>query len=121
MNHLKEIDDLIVGFRGGARPIASVIRTFNLDTGRDILARHFARVHADKQANALCITDPEALTAFCLSLTRAAIPEQSHSAFATYVAQHVQAHGGTVHIEFDYTFLIVLPFRYRNYLVHLKS
>ncbi len=101
MNHLKEIDDLIVGFRGGSRPIASVIRTFNLDTGRDVLARHFARVHADKQANALRITDPEALTAFCLSLTRAAIPEQSHSAFATYVAQHVQAHGGTVHIEKD--------------------
>jgi len=101
MRHLKEIDDLIVGFRSGDRPIASVITTFNLDTGRDILARHFAHVHTDKQVNALRISDPEALTAFCLSITRAAIPEQSHSAFASYVAQHVQAHGGTLHIEKD--------------------
>jgi len=101
MRHLKEIDDLIVGFRGGARPIASVITMFNLDTGQDVLARHFARVDIDRQANALRITDPEALTAFCLSITRAAIPEQSHPAFASYVAQHVQAHGGTLHIEKD--------------------
>jgi ubiquinone/menaquinone biosynthesis C-methylase UbiE len=108
MKHLKEIDDLIVGFRGGARPIASVITTFNLDTGRDILARHFAHVYADKQANALHITDSEALTAFCLSITRSAIAEQSHSAFATYVAQHVQAHGGTLHIEKDAGLFIAL-------------
>jgi SAM-dependent methyltransferase len=101
MNHLKEIDDLIVDFRGGDRPIASVITTFNLDTGRDILARHFAVVHAYKQENALRITDPEALTAFCLSITRAAIPEQSHPTFATYVAQQVQARGGAMHIEKD--------------------
>jgi SAM-dependent methyltransferase len=101
MRHLKEIDDLIVGFRGGDRPIESVISTFNLDTGQEILARHFARVHTDKQANALRISDPEALTSFCLSITRAAIPEQSHLAFATYVAQHVQAQSGTLHIEKD--------------------
>jgi ubiquinone/menaquinone biosynthesis C-methylase UbiE len=101
MRHLKEIDDLIVGFRGGERPIASVIATFNLDTGQEILARHFAHFHTDKQANALRISDPEALTGFCLSITRAAIPEQSHPAFATYVAQHVQAQSGTLHIEKD--------------------
>ena len=101
MRHLKEIDDLIIGFRGGTRPIASVITMFNLDTGQDVLARHFARVDIDRQANALRIIDPEALTAFCLSITRAAIPEQSHPAFASYVAQHVQAHGGTLHIEKD--------------------
>jgi SAM-dependent methyltransferase len=101
LNHLKEIDDLIVGFRGGARPIASVITAFNLDTGRDVLTRHFARVHIDRQANALRVTDPEALTAFCLSMTRAAIPEQNQRAVATYVAQQVQAHSGTLHIEKD--------------------
>jgi len=101
MRHLKEIDDLIVGFRDGVRPIASVITNFNLDTGHDLLARHFARVQTDKQVNALHITDPEALTAFCLSMTRTAIPEQSHAAFATYVAQHVQAHGGTLYIAKD--------------------
>jgi ubiquinone/menaquinone biosynthesis C-methylase UbiE len=101
MNHLKEIDDLIVDFRGGARPIASVIRMFNLDTGRDALARHFQRVDTYKQENALRITEAEALIAFCLSIARADIPEQNHRAFADYVAQHVQAHGGTLHIEKD--------------------
>jgi ubiquinone/menaquinone biosynthesis C-methylase UbiE len=101
MSHLKEIDDLIVDFRGGTRPIASVVTMFNLDTGRDVLARHFAQVHVYKQANALHITEAEALTAFCLSITRAAIPEQNHPAFATYVAQHVQAQGGMMHIEKD--------------------
>lgn len=101
MRHLKEIDDLIVGFRGGARPIASVITTFNLDTGQAILARHFARVHVDKQANALRITDPDALSAFCRSVTRAAIPAESQAAFATYVAKHIQAHGGLLHVEKD--------------------
>jgi hypothetical protein len=101
MNHLKEMDDLVVGFRGGARPIASVISTFNLDTGHAILTRHFARVQVDKQANALHITDADALTAFCLSITRSAIPQSSHSAFATYIVQHVQAHGGTLHIAKD--------------------
>lgn len=99
MRHLKEIDDLIVGFRGGARPIASVITAFNLDTGRDILAQHFARVHTDKQANALRITDAEALSAFCRSVTRAAIPDERQGAFATYVAEHVQAQGGMLHVE----------------------
>jgi ubiquinone/menaquinone biosynthesis C-methylase UbiE len=101
LNHLKEIDDLMVGFRGGARPIASVITNFNLDTGRDVLARHFARVHIDRQANALIVTDPEALTAFCRSITRATIPEQSQHAFAEYVAQCVQAHGSALRIEKD--------------------
>ena len=101
MRHLKEIDDLIVGFRGGDRPITAVITRFNLDTGHDVLARHFARVDIDRQANALRVTDPEALLGFCLSMTRAAIPEQSHSAFAAYVAQQVEAHGGTLDIEKD--------------------
>ena len=54
-----------------------------------------------KQANALRITDPEALTAFCLSVTRAAIPDQSHPVFATYVAQRIQAHRGTLYVEKD--------------------
>ncbi len=101
LNHLKEIDDLIVDFRAGERPIASVISAFNLDTGHAVLARHFARVHADRQANALHITDPEALTAYCLSMTRAAIPTKNHRAFAAYVAQRVQAHGGTLPIQKD--------------------
>jgi SAM-dependent methyltransferase len=101
LKHLKEIDDLIVDFRGGERPIASVIAKFNLDTGRDVLARHFARVDIDRQENALCVTDPEALAAFCLSMTRAAIPEQRHSAFASYMAQQLEAHGGTIRIEKD--------------------
>jgi ubiquinone/menaquinone biosynthesis C-methylase UbiE len=101
LNHLKEIDDLIVDFRGGARPIASVITNFNLDMGRGVLARHFARIETYKQANALRVTDPAALTAFCLSMTRAAIPAPSQRAFADYVAQRVQAHGGTLHIEKD--------------------
>ncbi len=79
----------------------AIITTFNLDTGYEILARHFARVQVDKQANMLHITDPEALTAFCLSITRSALPDQSHPAFATYVAQHVQAHGGTLQIAKD--------------------
>jgi SAM-dependent methyltransferase len=101
IHHLKEIDDLIVGFRGGTRPIASVITRFNLDIGHTILARHFARVHLDRQENALRVTDPEALTAFCLSMTRAAIPEQSHPAFATYIAQQIEAHEGILNIEKD--------------------
>jgi ubiquinone/menaquinone biosynthesis C-methylase UbiE len=108
IKHLKEIDDLIVDFRGGTRPIESVVTRFNLDTGGSILARHFAHVHVDRQENALCVTDPEALTAFCLSVTRAAIPEQSHPAFATYIAQHVAAHSGTLHIQKDAGIFIAL-------------
>jgi SAM-dependent methyltransferase len=101
LRHLKEIDDLIVDFRGGDRPIASIITTFNLDTGRDVLARHFAYVDIDRQANALRVTDPEALIVYCLSMTRAAIPQERRPAFSSYIAQHVQAHGGTLDIEKD--------------------
>lgn len=101
LNHLKQIDDLIVDFRGGERPIASVVSRFNLDTGRDVLAPHVARVLIDRQENALSVTDPEALSAFCLSMTHAAIPPERHPAFATYVAQQVQAQGGAMPIEKD--------------------
>jgi ubiquinone/menaquinone biosynthesis C-methylase UbiE len=101
MRHLKEIDDLIVGFRAGIPPIASVIANFNLDTGYELLAQHFASIQTDKQANALRISDPDALTAFCMSLTRSAIPEHRRDAFAAYVTEHVQAHGGVLHIAKD--------------------
>jgi len=73
-----------------------------------VLARHFARVDTYKQENALRITEAEALIAFCLSMTRTAIPEQSHRAFADYVAQRVQAHGGTLHIEKDAGLFVAL-------------
>jgi hypothetical protein len=98
---INRIDDLIVDFRGGTRPIGSVVTRFNLYTGRSVLERYYTRVHLDRQENGLHITDPEALTAFCLSMTRAAIPEQSHHAFATYVAQQVAAHGGILDVEKD--------------------
>jgi hypothetical protein len=78
-----------------------VIARFNLDTGRDILAPHFARVQIDRQANGLSITDSDALSAFCLSMTRADITPERHRAFAAYVAQQLQARGGTMSIEKD--------------------
>jgi ubiquinone/menaquinone biosynthesis C-methylase UbiE len=101
LRHLKEIDELIVDFRGGELPIASVIARFNLDTGRDILSPHFARVQIDKQVNGLSVADAAALAAFCLSMTRAAIPPERHQAFAAFVAQQMEACGGTMQIEKD--------------------
>ena len=55
----------------------------------------------DKQENGLSVADPAALAAFCLSMTRAAIAPERQRAFATYVAQQVQARGGTMQIEKD--------------------
>jgi len=85
MKHLKEIDDLLVAFRGGERPIVSVLEKFNLDNGLDILKRHFREVNLCRRANSLLINDPVALTSFCLSIMRAEISQDRQAAFAKYI------------------------------------
>ena len=101
MGHFKEIDDLIVEFRGGSRPIASVIETFSLDTGRDFLECYFGKVQLDRQANSLLINNPAALTTFCMSVTRAEIPEDRRPAFAEYIEQKMCDCGGEMILAKD--------------------
>jgi ubiquinone/menaquinone biosynthesis C-methylase UbiE len=87
MRHLKEIDDLFVAFRGGTRPILSVLEKFNLDNGSDFLKHHFRDVKLCRRNNSLLINDPVVLTAFCLSLMRAEISQDRQPAFAKYIEQ----------------------------------
>lgn len=98
MSHLKEIDDLIVGFRAGPQPIASVIQAFSLDNGRNYLERHFEAVKVYRQDNGLRVADAAALAAFGLSVTRAEIPQERHSEFVEYVEHKMRACGGEMRI-----------------------
>ena len=92
---------MIVGFRGGSRPIASVIKAFNLENGRDFLERYFDRVQLHRQENALLLNDSAALTAFCLSVTRAEIPEDRQAEFAEYVDHQMRESGGEMRMAKD--------------------
>ena len=101
LRHLKEIDDLIVGFRGGARPIASVVQAFSLENGREFLERHFAGVRLERQENGLRVTDAAMLAQFGLSVTKAGIPEARQAEFVAYVERALAAHGGEMPITKD--------------------
>lgn len=101
INHLREMDDLIVGFRGGTRPIESVIQAFNLENGHDFLKRYFQAVKLERQENGLLISDSAALTAFCLSLTRAEISEDRRNAFARYIKRKIREGRGQLRIVKD--------------------
>lgn len=90
MRHLKEIDDLFVAFRGGERPIASILERFNLDNGYGFLKRYFQEVQLCRRTNSLLINDPVALTAFCLSIVRAEVSQERQSAFAEYIERIMQ-------------------------------
>ena len=101
LNHLREMDDLILDFRGGSRPVASVVEAFSLDQGHDFLGRHFDVVQLDRQENGLRVDDPAALTAFCLSMSRAGIPEEKQPAFADYVERRIRECGVEMRIVKD--------------------
>lgn len=101
MRHLKEIDDLLVAFRGGTRPILSVLEKFNLDNGCDVLKRYLSEVTLYHRTNSLLIDDPVALTAFCLSIMRAEIPPERQPAFSQYIEQIMHEHGGKISIAKD--------------------
>jgi hypothetical protein len=95
------MDDLIVGFRGGSRPILSVVEAFSLENGSDFLERRFELVQLHRQENSLLVDDAAALIAFCLSVTRAAIPEDRRSEFAEYVERLMRENGGEMRIAKD--------------------
>jgi SAM-dependent methyltransferase len=99
--HLREIDDLILGFRAGLRPVAAVSEQFNLENGGDSLARHFDRVTLDRQPNALLVDDPAALAEFALSMTAAGIPAEARPAFEAFVAAEMRARGGALRVTKD--------------------
>jgi SAM-dependent methyltransferase len=101
MRHMKEVDDLLVAFRGGERPIASVLRRFNLDNGYEFLKRYFAEVQLHHRTNSLLIDDPVALTAFCLSVVRAEISQERQSAFAEYIERIMEECEGKFSIVKD--------------------
>jgi SAM-dependent methyltransferase len=101
MRHLKEIDDLFVAFRGGERPIASILERFNLDNGCEFLKRYFREVQLCHRTNSLIINDPSALTAFCLSLVRAEISQERQPAFAKYIERIMKECDGKFNIAKD--------------------
>lgn len=101
MSHLRQIDDLFVEFRGGARPIAAVIERFSLDAGQEFLERYFDEVQLVRQANSLLINEPAALTAFCLSVTRAEISADRRATFAEYIKQKMHECGGAMSVVKD--------------------
>lgn len=101
VRHLKEVDGLITGFRDGPAPIGSVIQNFSLDNGEKVLRKYFKVVELDRQVNALEVDDSESLVAFCLSLTRAGIPEERLAEFVTYVENRMDREDGTIRIGKD--------------------
>lgn len=101
MRHLTEIDDLFLAFKGGERPIASVLQKFNLDNGIDVLKRYFGDVQLYRRTNSLLIDDPVALTAFCLSIMRAEIPQDKQPAFAEYIERVMGECGGKFSVAKD--------------------
>lgn len=101
LRHLREVDELIVGFRAGPRPIGSIIQAFNLENGQGLLGRYFPRVELDRRDDSLRVTDAAALVTYGLSLTRAEIPEARQTAFAAYVEQQMGQCSGEMRITKD--------------------
>lgn len=99
--HLREVDEVIVGFRAGPRPIASIIEAFNLENGGALLGRYFPTVALERRDDSVRVTDAAALVRYGVSLTRAEIPEARQTAFAAYVEQQLGRCRGALQITKD--------------------
>jgi SAM-dependent methyltransferase len=106
--HLRESDDLFIAFRGGERPIASILERFNLDNGYEFLKRYFPEVQVCRRTNSLLINDFAALTAFCLSVVRAEISQERQTAFAEYIERTLEECGGKFSVAKDAGLLIAV-------------
>jgi SAM-dependent methyltransferase len=101
LSHLQEVDALVAGFRGGSRPVASVMKVFNLENGQDYLERHFETVQVERQENSLLVDDPAVLAAFCLSMTRTGISEEERPAFVAFIEEEMRRSGGMKRVQKD--------------------
>jgi ubiquinone/menaquinone biosynthesis C-methylase UbiE len=96
--HLKQIDDLIVKFRGGKPPIYTVYKNFSLDKSRALLSLHFSEIQVDRQENSLKVDDPLALAEFCFSLSHSDIPVSNRAAFRKFVRRQFDSQSGVLQI-----------------------
>lgn len=100
-SHFREIDEIVIGFGGNEKLIQSIIGRFNLDNGPGLIGKHFENVNCFRQDNALVVDEPEAITAYILSGTRADIMLQDAPALTAFVANLMQKNGGRITITKD--------------------
>lgn len=100
-SHLKEAADLVENFDPALALLWSRDRrTFDLDTGKEHLARWFAEIRVDRYEDTLVVDEAEPLAAYVFSMPMAALQRGRHDAFRGFVEDRL-AEAGPMRITKD--------------------
>jgi SAM-dependent methyltransferase len=97
--HLRELDQIIGRFMGGASTLGQNAERFGLETGESQLRRHFGRVELRRYEDSLIVTEAQPLVDYAQSSMRG-MTKEALAAMRAYVEDQLD-HRGSIHISKD--------------------